>query len=318
MKEISNILLAIDGDHDDEALLAEVETIATVNRASVTVLSIADPPSPKADRNVAIYNLQRWESQIRSRQLDNLSAALTKKGIAVTIEHASGKAYLEIIRKTLASKYQLVIKPAHKESGILQLFLGGTDIQLLSLCPEPVWVFQPTANRALQKIAVAVDLSPDDAERTALAENLLNWAKHIGTLVGAEIHVINIWSLYREASLRSEPASSTMIDELLRSKEQQHRQWLDEMLHLVGMGDDQVYTHLVKGNAKELIPQIANNLDIDLLIMGTVGRTGAPGFFIGNTADTVLRKVRCSVLAVKPENFLTPVKPATQEIPQSA
>ncbi|MGB5166857.1 MAG: universal stress protein, partial [Acidimicrobiia bacterium] len=30
---------------------------------------------------------------------------------------------------------------------------------------------------------------------------------------------------------------------------------------------------------------------------------------IGNTAETILRSVRCSVLAVKPEGFITPVKP---------
>jgi hypothetical protein len=30
---------------------------------------------------------------------------------------------------------------------------------------------------------------------------------------------------------------------------------------------------------------------------------------MGNTAETILRSVRCSVLAVKPEGFVTPVKP---------
>ncbi|HOO52306.1 MAG TPA: universal stress protein [Alphaproteobacteria bacterium] len=44
------------------------------------------------------------------------------------------------------------------------------------------------------------------------------------------------------------------------------------------------------------------------MVMGTVGRTGIPGFFIGNTADSVLRQVGCSVLAIKPKGFSTPVK----------
>ncbi len=47
---------------------------------------------------------------------------------------------------------------------------------------------------------------------------------------------------------------------------------------------------------------------IDLLVMGTVCRTGVPGFLIGNTAESVLQQVDCSVLAVKPEGFVTPVK----------
>ena len=42
--------------------------------------------------------------------------------------------------------------------------------------------------------------------------------------------------------------------------------------------------------------------------MGTVSRTGVTGFLIGNTAEKVLRQVDCSVLVVKPDKFVTPVK----------
>jgi nucleotide-binding universal stress UspA family protein len=41
--------------------------------------------------------------------------------------------------------------------------------------------------------------------------------------------------------------------------------------------------------------------------MGTVGRTGIPGFFIGNTAEEVLQTTTASVLAVKPKDFISPV-----------
>ncbi len=51
-----------------------------------------------------------------------------------------------------------------------------------------------------------------------------------------------------------------------------------------------------------------NSEKADLLVMGTVCRTGVPGFFIGNTAEDVLQQVDCSVLAVKPKGFVTPVK----------
>jgi nucleotide-binding universal stress UspA family protein len=41
--------------------------------------------------------------------------------------------------------------------------------------------------------------------------------------------------------------------------------------------------------------------------MGTVARTGISGFFMGNTAETILNQLNCSVLAVKPHGFVTPV-----------
>jgi nucleotide-binding universal stress UspA family protein len=47
---------------------------------------------------------------------------------------------------------------------------------------------------------------------------------------------------------------------------------------------------------------------VDLLVLGTVCRTGVPGFLIGNTAERILNQGNCSVLTGKPDGFLTPVK----------
>jgi nucleotide-binding universal stress UspA family protein len=68
----------------------------------------------------------------------------------------------------------------------------------------------------------------------------------------------------------------------------------------------QVY--MLKGEAGNLIPALATEKEVELIIMGTVSRTGIAGLLIGNTAEKVLRQVDCSVLTVKPDGFITPVK----------
>ena len=68
-------------------------------------------------------------------------------------------------------------------------------------------------------------------------------------------------------------------------------------------------THLVKGSARREIPAFARQIEADLVVMGTVARTGVPGFIIGNTAETILNQIDCSVLAIKPPGFQTPVSP---------
>ena len=45
----------------------------------------------------------------------------------------------------------------------------------------------------------------------------------------------------------------------------------------------------------------------DLLVMGTIARTGIAGFIVGNTAERLLPRIPCSVLAIKPEGFVSPV-----------
>jgi len=65
--------------------------------------------------------------------------------------------------------------------------------------------------------------------------------------------------------------------------------------------------HLVKGWPRKEIPALAKAIDTDLVVMGTVARTGVPGFIMGNTAETILNQIDCSVLAIKPPGFQTPV-----------
>lgn len=47
---------------------------------------------------------------------------------------------------------------------------------------------------------------------------------------------------------------------------------------------------------------------VDLVIMGTLARSGVLGMLIGNTAEEVLDRIQCSVLALKPKGFVSPVR----------
>ena len=66
-------------------------------------------------------------------------------------------------------------------------------------------------------------------------------------------------------------------------------------------------THLVEGPPGREIPLLAESVDADLVVMGTVGRSGITGVVIGNTAETVLSQLQCSVLAIKPKDFVSQV-----------
>lgn len=64
-----------------------------------------------------------------------------------------------------------------------------------------------------------------------------------------------------------------------------------------------------RGNPREAIPGLARELKADLVVMGTVARTGIAGFIIGNTVESILDDIGCSELAVKPDGFVSPVAP---------
>ncbi len=63
----------------------------------------------------------------------------------------------------------------------------------------------------------------------------------------------------------------------------------------------------MKGTASKAITSFSEAVEADLIVIGTVGRTGIPGLIIGNTAENVLQTTSASVLAVKPSGFVSPV-----------
>jgi universal stress protein E len=71
-----------------------------------------------------------------------------------------------------------------------------------------------------------------------------------------------------------------------------------------------VRIHIVEGAGvpDEPILEFIQKHDIDLLVLGTVGRSGLSGFLLGNVAERLLPEVYCSVLAVKPPGFHSQAK----------
>jgi len=59
-------------------------------------------------------------------------------------------------------------------------------------------------------------------------------------------------------------------------------------------------THvLLEGNASDVIPRYAADAGIDMVVMGTHGRTGRERLLMGSVAEQTLRSAPCSVLVVK-------------------
>ena len=68
-----------------------------------------------------------------------------------------------------------------------------------------------------------------------------------------------------------------------------------------------VNTHVKEGLPETVIEQVATKLDAELVILGTIGRTGISAALIGNTAEHVIDQLNCDVLALKPDGYISPL-----------
>lgn len=82
---------------------------------------------------------------------------------------------------------------------------------------------------------------------------------------------------------------------------------MTEHAEIIDIPDSHCYVKT--GLPEDVIPQYAQKLDVGLVILGTVGRHGISEARIGNTAEHVIDKLNCDVLAIKPQDFECPMKP---------
>jgi nucleotide-binding universal stress UspA family protein len=198
------------------------------------------------------------------------------------------------------------------------MLFGSTDMHLLRKCPCPVWLIKPQEEKKFQRILAAVDIQPpDDVKKMeALNQQIMEMATSLAFSEFAELHFVHAWMIFGESMLKSRRYGglNEEVNEWVKEQkteiETRRNAFTIKLEQLLGeKGSDylQPEIHFINGDATEVIPKLATEKNIDLAIMGTIARTGIPGFFMGNTAENILNQLNCSVIAVKPEGFVSPV-----------
>ena len=204
----------------------------------------------------------------------------------------------------------MVIKPSEGTSGLSSVLFGSNDLHLFRKCPCPVWVIKPSKRKKHLRILAAVDPSPAEATNAELNALIMDLSTSLASVDQCELHIVHAWSLSNESLLRSGRIRIPKpdIDRMVKEARRTHKEWMNELLAQYDLHNIPSKAHLLKGEPSDIIANFARKTRVDLIVMGTIARTGIPGFFIGNTAEKTLSNGDCSVLAVKPRSFTTPVK----------
>ena len=317
MKRFKNILLIYDQKTKAQAIIDRAESLAKANAALITILSVVN--NNPSSISIALTDMPSKELfalliKERQAQLDTLVSTMKQKDIDASAKVLSGTPFLEIIRQVLRNKHDLVIIAAEGKGGLKERLFGSTSMHLMRKCPCPVWVVKPTKRKNYEHILASVDTTNDyqyqQQEQITLNPLIIQLASSMAQINKCELHVIQVWSVFAEGYLSVRGGvSDKSIKGLRKSIKKKYRQLIEKLLAGVDLEDVPVFKHLTRSeDISNSILSLVIKKKIDLLVMGTVCRTGVAGFFIGNTAEKVLNKVDCSVLTVKPEGFVTPVK----------
>lgn len=142
----------------------------------------------------------------------------------------------------------------------------------------------------LNRILVPTDFSDN-------GENALKYAQNLAEKFGAEIHLLHVIANDTAVAMGSD-GFFAVSDEIMQDLHNAVANKLQETAASVAGSVKNVVQEIREGAPFSEIIQYAKAKDIDLIVMGTHGRTGISHLLIGSVAEKVVRKARCPVLTV--------------------
>lgn len=312
MKRFKNILFVFDKETDGIEALERTMTLARKNKARLTVVCVI-PDLPYdvkiLSKSISPGYLQELLIKVCMAQMNQFFPPKRRKGITVSVKVLTGRPFIEIIREVIRNNHDLVIMAHEKPGGLKGRVFGSTAMHLIRKCPCPAWVMKPTEKKRYMKILAAVDPDPIGKKQNILNTKILELSTSLAQQEKSELHVVHTWTLYGESiysSARMEMPKED-LNNILNATRDLHQKLLNNLLDKFPPMKKS-HVHLLKGDPWVIIPSLSKQMKVDLIVMGTLSRAGLSGFFIGNTAEKILSEVNCSVLTVKPEGFVSPVK----------
>ncbi len=307
MNALNNILVVIDPDDESQHALARAVVLAKASGASVTaflsiydfsyemttMLSIAERD---AMRKAVVEDRELWIKEIINQRFSD--------GIDIFVNVLwHNRPFEAIIETTLKHDYDLVVKGTHQHDTLKSIIFTPTDWHLLRKCPCPVLLVKDHEWAENGKILAAVHTGSDADHHKSLNQKIINESAYLADLISAEVHLVNAYpgtpvNIAIEIPEFDPSEYNSVVKE-------HHVKAVAALAEEFNISEDK--THTTEGLPEDVIPQISAEIDAELLVIGTIGRTGFSAAIIGNTAEHVLDQINCDVLAVKPEGYVSPL-----------
>ena len=219
MKRFKNILVYLPGQIGDDQALSRATELAQANGACVTLLDVVVPsntsggaPILRPSVNKADYDQDRVAERLA---LLKRIAGTNEAGDGDIQTHvAKGRPFIEIVRKVLSGKHDLVIMAADSLQGVRLISLGATSMHLMRKCPCPVWVIKPSRTPRFKNVLAAIDASDTDQQAIDLNTKILQLASSIARQEECNFHISYAWRLAGSdaENVRSEISDAQMDD----------------------------------------------------------------------------------------------------------
>jgi universal stress protein E len=262
---LSKIMVVIDPTHEDQPAFERALESAHMTGARLHLYACVAKQASVGD------------AQAEAQRVQALLESMADQALADGIEAAT-----ELESATNWRKQAVTAAARCSASMIFKTYVTHSDVQreirttydwtLLRLAPCPVLLIKNMRDWSHRKVLAAINSQSADEAHIKLNNQIVSFAQQFSDAYGSDAHLV---TAYQDRN--QQPEASTLAT-------------------ACGVGEE--YIHIGEGKAADVIRDTAELIEADLIIIGTVGRSGIKGTIVGNTSERLLDHTHSDLLVL--------------------
>jgi hypothetical protein len=271
LSKLDKLLLATDRSSFSEGAVREAIAFAKKCSSRLFVMSVLETNPEYETIGAGAYQKEEEEA---STYLKSVKAMASQEGLSSceTALHFGENPARLIIKEAAEKKVDMIIIGRRGRSGLMKVLMGKTAAHVIGQAPCKVLIVPRAARIECRNILVATDGS---THSIAAANEGIGIAKRCGG------NIIALSAMHSEEGSGEAKANVQQVVEMAQKE---------------GITAEAL-TPL--GRPHDVILETAGGRGVDLIVMGSYGRTGLKKLLMGSSTEKVIGHASCAVLVVR-------------------
>ena len=283
MGRYRKILVAVDGSESSLYALREACRLSSFEKCWITVVSVVPP----YEGDLALVGVNKVMASMRQPVEKALSAAkelAQQEGALIKPVLEEGEPDRRITDLADAENFDLIVMGRKGRHGIEKALVGSITARVIGYSQRDVLVVPKDAPLGLERILLATDGSKYSK---AAIEKAIEFARSYGN----ELKVVSIVNVHPDFFSEAPEVLDNMVEKAKKYVEAVKEQATSAGVNTKGF--------VREGDTYKKIIDLARELDVHIIIIGSHGRTGLKRLLMGSVAERVIGLAPCPVLIVK-------------------
>jgi universal stress protein E len=268
---------------------ARLELFLCESESAYSLRHAYDPRGVAEARNQCLANGQRY--------LDAVRRSIAEDVQITTHVACDSPLYEAIVHRVQETQPDIVIKSAAGHHPMRRFTFDTNDWQLARTCPVPLMLTRGRPWSPGGRFAALVDVA--DPNNGGLARSIMQTAGFF--TMGCHGHLDVVFS---DRDMKDTEGCAA------------RRESLERLVHEFRVGGER--THVVEGEADDVLPTFAARQGYDLMFLGALTRKHGAAALVGTLTGRLIDALDCDFVLVKSDSYVTPVSQSLESLATTA